>query len=86
MAKPYELRVDGKLHGYTIDVQPLIAQLRTQLQSEAKAAPAAAAPAKPAKPKADAPQAGIRSKAGSGAETEDFSTLFGTLGLPDLSR
>ena len=24
MAKPYELRVDGKLHGFTIPVQPLI--------------------------------------------------------------
>jgi len=87
MAKPYELRVDGKLHGYTIPVQPLIDQLRTQLANESKtSAPAAAAPSKPKAKKDDGPQAGIRSKAGSGAETEDFSTLFGTLGLPDLSR
>lgn len=87
MAKPYELRIDGKLHGYTIPVQPLIDQLRTQLQSQRKAAPAAAAPAaKPAKPKPDPPQKGIRSKSGAGDPGEDFSTLFGTLGLPDLTR
>ncbi len=86
MVKPYELRVDGKLHGYTIPVQPLIDQLRTQLQSESKAAPAASAAAAPAKKKTDPPQRGIKSKAGAGAEVEDFSTLFGTLGLPDLTR
>jgi hypothetical protein len=88
MAKPYELRVDGKLHGYTIPVQPLIEQLRTQIQAEAKPAPAAPpAPAKKPSPKGDRPQAGIRSKAGATAETEDFSALFGTLGLDrDISR
>lgn len=86
MAKPYELRVEGKLHGYTIPVQPLIDQLRTQVQSERRAAPAAPAAPAPAKSKTDSPQKGIRSKAGSGAEAEDFSTLFGTLGLPDLTR
>lgn len=90
MAKPYELRVDGKLHGYTIPVQPLIDQLRTQITTEAKAAPAPPKRGRPAgsknKPRpADQPQAGITSKAGSGAdEPEDFSALFGTLGLPDL--
>jgi hypothetical protein len=89
VAKPYELRIEGKLHGYTIPVQPLIDQLRTQIQTEAKAAPAApaaAAPAKASKPKADPPQRGIRSKSGASSDQEDFSTLFGTLGLPDLSR
>jgi hypothetical protein len=88
MAKPYELRVEGRLHGYTIPVQPLIDQLRTQLASQRPAAPAApAAPAKrgPGRPKKeDQPQAAIRSKAGAGADSEDFSALFGTLGLPDL--
>lgn len=34
LAKPYELRVEGKLHGYTIPVQPIIDQLRTQLTAE----------------------------------------------------
>ena len=88
MVKPYELRVDGKLHGYTIPVQPLIDQLRTSLAAEAAAAPAAppkAAPAKKPARQADPPQAGIGSKAGSSSDdAEDFSTLFGTLGLPNL--
>jgi hypothetical protein len=89
-AKPYELRVDGKLQGYSVPVQPLIDQLREQVVAErAKATPAAAstpaaggaaAPAKPAEP----PQAGVQSKAGSSSEVEDFSTLFGTIGLPNL--
>lgn len=90
MAKPYELRVEGKLHGYTIPVQPLIEQLRAQLARERAAAPAPAAkPAQAAggrqRTPADPPQAGIPSKAGSaGGEEEDFSTLFGTLGLPNF--
>lgn len=94
MVKPYELRVDGKLHGFTIPVQPLIDQLRAALVRERAAAPpAAAAPAaaatgrqagRPAAP-ADPPQAGIGAKAGSASDdAEDFSTLFGTLGLPNL--
>ena len=91
MVKPYELRVEGKLHGYTIPVQPIIDQLRAQLTTERAAAPPA--PAKPAaaaagrqtRAAADPPQAGIESKAGSSSgESEDFSTLFGTLGLPNL--
>lgn len=91
LAKPYELRVEGKLLGYTIPVQPLVDSVRAQLGEARKAAPAsAAAPAQPAtggkaKPQADPPQAGIASKAGASAEgAEDFSTLFGTLGLPDF--
>jgi len=106
MATPYELRVEEKLQGYSIPVQPLIEQLRSQLQAErsraadspptdgssgAPAAPAAGAPAAgagnrdpaPAAP-ADPPQAGIQSKAGNSSETEDFSVLFGTIGLPNL--
>lgn len=100
-AKPYELRVDGKLQGYSVPVQPMIDQLRTRLAAQRAAAPASAAPAgdsakgsppaagaaaapaaQPAS--ADAPQAGIPSKAGNSGNKEDFSTLFGTIGLPNL--
>lgn len=84
MAEPYELRVEGKLQGYSIPVQPLIDRLRTELQAQRAAAPPpAAAPAK-AKAAADPPQAGLSSKAGQSGEGEDYSTLFGTLGLPNL--
>lgn len=94
LATPYELRVEGKLQGYSIPVQPIIEQIRAQLVAErslsAPATPAAgaaasspAAPAAPRKP-VDPPQAGIQSKAGSGEAKEDFSTLFGTIGLPDF--
>jgi len=84
MATPYELRVDGKLQGYSIPVQPLIEQIRNQIVKEREAKPAE--PAAPAAPKAPAepPQAGIPSKAGAGSDAEDFSTLFGTIGLPNL--
>ena len=106
LAAPYELRVEGKLQGYSIPVQPIIEQLRshiaTERQAKADASPAAvgstgspaaagAAASTPAAPAAvsapaavDPPQAGITSKAGSGEHAEDFSTLFGTLGLPNL--
>ena len=87
LAKPYELRVEGKLQGYSIPVQPLIEQTRKEVHAQRAATPAApAAPAKAAKARkpADPPQAGISSKAGQSSDTEDFSTLFGTLGLPGL--
>lgn len=95
LAAPYALKVDGKLRGYTIPPQPLVNQLRTQLAAARAAAPAGGtvAPAAPvaAPPAAtraaspvDPPQAAIPSKAGNGAEVEDFSALFGTLGLPNL--
>lgn len=88
MAQPYEVRVEGKLQGYSIPVQPIINSLRTALVAQRKAAapvasPAAAAPPAAA-PRAEPPQAGITSKAGSSSEREDFSTLFGTIGLPNL--
>lgn len=95
LATPYELRVDGKLQGYSIPVQPIIDQLRSQIATErsakaaaspatpTSAAKAGAATSTPAAP-ADPPQAGISSKAGSSSEVEDFSTLFGTIGLPNL--
>ena len=89
MMEPYEVRVDGKLQGYSIPVQPIIEKLRAQLASQT---PAVAPPSQPAAPAVaparsaapEPPQAGIPSKASSGAEKEDFSTLFGTIGLPNL--
>lgn len=93
LAEPYELRNDqNKLQGYSVPVQPLIDKLRTQLAAERAKAPATpaapAAPAAPATPKktsaSEPPQAGIPAKAGSGSQGEDFSTLFGTIGLPNL--
>lgn len=94
MATPYEVRVEGKLQGYSIPVQPIIDMLRQQIvartakpltppgSSPSSAVPPAVAPA--ARPAPEPPQAGIQSKASSGAEREDFSTLFGTIGLPNL--
>lgn len=79
LAAPYEIRVDGTLKGYSIDVQPLINSLRAQK-------PAVKAPAPVKKSVASKPQKGITSKAGSsGSNKEDYSALFGTLGLPNLS-
>lgn len=57
MATPYELRVDGKLQGYSIPVQPLIEQLRNQIVAEREKAAAAATPATPAAPAAPAASA-----------------------------
>jgi len=96
LAKPYELRVDGKLQGYSIPVQPIINQLREQIVEQRKAAPPPAPTAASTQARdtatgrfagqqqADPPQAGIPSKAGSGDSSEDFSALFGTIGLPNL--
>lgn len=99
IAKPYEVREDGKLRGFGIPVQPLIDQLRTQLHSErsssaagalntstpVKAAPAASTSggSTTTSPVVDPPQAGITSKAGNSDQQEDFSTLFGTIN-PEL--
>jgi len=89
-AEHSEIRVDGKLYGWSIPVQPLVTQLRAQLVAERSAgtAPAAAvaAPAVASAP-AHEPQGGLLSQAGAGGDqssANDFSTLFGTLGLPDL--
>lgn len=95
LAKPYENRVEGKLVGWNIPVQPLIEMLRGQLK-EARAAKAAAppaagapagqpAPAKVVTPKkVEPPQTGIPSRTGESSEQEDFSALFGTIGLKDF--
>lgn len=82
LAKDYELRSNGKLVGYSVPVQPLINQLRTQLASQAKPAAAPAQPSARQQQAAtqarqedgrwDGPQAGIGSKAGrSGNATDD---------------
>lgn len=88
MVTPYEVRVDGKLQGYSIPVQPIIDSLRQQIVTRRQTAPnpPPAAPAPPAsrQRQAEPPQAGIQSKAASTTEKEDFSTLFGTIGLPNL--
>ena len=84
MMTPYEVRVDGKLQGYSIPVQPIIDNLRSQLKAAAPAPPPAAPVSPETGQRAEPPQAGIPSKAGSSVEKEDFSTLFGTIGLPNL--
>lgn len=96
LAKPYEIRVEGKLRGYQIPTQPLIAQIRAQLVADrqsrgvsaaattAAASPAATPAAGRSTAQADQPQAGIPSRAGTGEGKEDFSALFGTIGLPQL--
>lgn len=82
LAKAYEVRIDGKLHGYSVPVQPIIDSLRQDISATRKAAApkTAAAPARPT----EQPQAGIKSKAATSSGAEDFSTLFGTIGLPHL--
>jgi hypothetical protein len=89
LLEPYAVKHEEKLHGWSIPVQPIVNQLRTQIAAERAAS--SAAPAAPAArtsgggaAKADPPQAGIQSKAGNSSEAEDFSTLFGTIGLPNL--
>ena len=89
VARPYMVRENGKLQGFSIPVQPLIDSIRSDLVRQRAAAPKAPAAPPPA-PKAPAapppaPQAGIQSKAGaSSSAPEDYSVLFGTLGMPDF--
>lgn len=95
MLQPYELRVDEKLQGWSIAPQPIINQIRKDLEASRSAAPAAKGAATNAEQqrgadgkftKEDQPQAGISSKAGASSDAgEDWqSALFGTLGLPDF--
>ena len=82
MAAPYEVRSNGRLTGYAIPVQPIIDNLRQELAGTRRPSqkPAAAQPP----PVTEPPQAGIPSKAASSTEKDDFSVLFGTIGLPHL--
>jgi hypothetical protein len=98
IAKAYELRVNGKLYGYQVNVQPLINSLRTQIVQERTkngAAPAPAASAAPAgqqqprnqQGQFEAPQAGISSKSAMSGEggDEDFSVFWAASGLPNVN-
>ena len=98
MTRSYEYREDGKMFGYRVDVQPLVASLRDQLKQERAARPAqpATQTAKQAQAASqsrdqetgrfDAPQAGIPSMAGmSGEDSEDFSAFWNTLGKSDMN-
>ena len=92
---PYAVKANDKTIGWSIDVQPLIASLRDTMKPAPAPAGTAATPT-PAQQRAaaqardtvgrfDAPQAGIPSRSGSSSsEGEDFSTLFGTIGLSGL--
>jgi len=97
IAKSYELRVNDKLMGYQVNVQPLINSLRSDLiatravaGAQQPAAPAAAAAAP--QPRAqngqfEAPQAGIPSKAGLSGEAgeDDYSTFWSAAGMPNVN-
>lgn len=52
LAEPYKLDVDGKFVGYTIDVAPMVKQVRAQLLRERAAEPAAPVAAPAAQPTA----------------------------------
>lgn len=92
-AQPYELRVDGKLQGYTIQTQPIINKLRDALvksrastEPPVEGQPAAGGAAPDPAPSAagepaDPPNTGIQSKAGNSGDEENFDTLWGTLGI-----
>lgn len=82
LAKEYELRSDGKLIGYSVPVQPMINQLRSQLAAQKAATASAAAAATSKQQQAaqqprtatgqfDGPQAGITSKAGQSSSGSD---------------
>ena len=86
LIKPYEYRKDGKLIGYSVNVIPLVAQVRKQLAAERAAggAPAtSAAPAKPTTPATPAPgpQQGLRASAAQSSQPEGFDQLWSTLGF-----
>ena len=95
-AKPYEVRADGKLMGYSIPLQALVEQERQALKDRRASQPAAPAstgapaaqqqPAQGDAPKpSEAPQAGIQSRAGqSGEGADDLDALWGTLGLSGI--
>lgn len=98
IAKSYELRVNGKLYGYQVNVQPLINSIRSQIAVERTkngAAPAPAASAAPAgqqqprnqQGQFEAPQAGISSKSAMSGEggDDDFSVFWAAAGMPNVN-
>lgn len=68
MAKPYELRIDDKLVGYTIPVAGLVTQIRANLVAR-RAAAAPAAPATPAAPTAQQLRAAEQARTAAGQFT-----------------
>ena len=87
LIKPYEYRKDGKLIGYSVNVLPLVPQVRKQLQDERSAAGVTTAPPKAAEPQgapqrpAPGPQQGLRSSAAQQSKDEGFDQLWSTLGI-----
>lgn len=76
IARPYALKMDGKLTGYSIPIQGIVDQVRASQAN--RAAPAtASAPVgkKPTKP-AERPQAGVQSKAGTSQEGSNEADIF----------
>lgn len=81
MARPYALKMDGKLTGYSIPIQGIVDQVRGNLKARAAAAPAAPPPA-PAKRKTSPPQGGLPSRAASDSGgDEDFSPMWKVFGI-----
>lgn len=81
LAEPYALKMNNKLTGYSIPVQGLIDQVRAQIKAEASGTTPPAKKAAPGAPAAK-PQAGIPAKAGaSGEGEEDYSPMWGALGI-----
>jgi len=95
IASDYELRINGDLYGYEVNVQPLINKLRTQLATSRGAAgaqqqgqPTPRQQQVAQQPRTDggqfdAPQAGIPPKAGSGggSSEDDFTTFWQSVGF-----
>lgn len=100
LAKDYELRVNGKLFGYQVNVQPLINSLRADIartqgvssEQQAQARRDAQQRLAQEQPRNqagqfEAPQAGIASKAGlvGGSGEDDYSVFWNAVGRPNLS-
>ena len=88
IAGQYALRIDGRLTGYSIPVQPIVDSLRKQIQAERRGRPAVGtvpAPVQGRPRSVAAPQAGIRSKAGASGDSQeanDIEALWNTLDGP----
>lgn len=92
MVKPYELKIEDKIVGYNMNVQPIFEQVKAQvLAARAAAKPTprqeqAAQQERNQKGEFAPPQASLVGSAGSagGEKTEDYSTLLGAFNLGDL--
>lgn len=82
LVQPYALRLDGKLTGFSIDIQGIIDQARGQFKA---APPAPTKKAATGRTTAPRPQGGLASKAGtSGAGDEDFTPMWNALGIDNM--